>query len=547
MPNPAVVERPGPVGPTARGVVGTLPRSAVRLGDGLLATLQRRNADVTMPHGIAELDAWGNLENLRRLTGESTAAFRGYPFADSDVYKTLEAVAWELGRGEVPTLRSFYDEAVALLERAQRDDGYLDSAFQLDDGRGAPWSDFVHGHELYCLGHLIQAAVAGKRAIDDDRLLGVALRWVELVHERFGGPDSPVVCGHPEVETALVELYRLTGDERHLVLAQRFVDRRGRGFVGRGMFGPQYYQDDATVRETRIMRGHAVRALYLNAGATDVALETGDASLLDAMRTQWADLVAHRLYITGGTGARHRDEAFGDAYELPSERAYAETCAGIALMGWAWRIYLATGEASFVDTFEQCLYNVVASGVSQDGTHFSYANPLQRRADHGVSQEESAGTRLEWFTCACCPPNLMRTLASIEAYLVTTSSGEVQVAAYADADVDLAAVGIPVTLAVRTRYPADGRVEIRVGGDGSDRMLALRVPSMVVVTGGARRRPCGRGGTRRRLATAARCVGGWNHDRTRPVPGAGAVGAAPARGRAARNRGRGERADRLLR
>lgn len=462
----------GPVGPVVHRAVE--PVAGARFTSGFHADLAARNRRVTIPHGIRMLERAGNLDNLRRLTGAHDGPFQGPRFADSDVYKTLEAVAWELGRGEDAELRAFYEQTVDLLEAAQREDGYLDSAYQLGEPFGAPWSDFVHGHELYCLGHLIQAAIAGERAIGDRRLRGVAERFVACVDDLYGADDRREYCGHPEVETALIELHRLSGDERPLRLAEAFLRRRGSGFLGDGVFGAQYYQDDIPVVETTTMRGHAVRALYLDAGVADLYLERGDAELLRAVEAQWEDLVARRLYLTGGTGARHRDEAFGDAYELPSERAYAETCAGIALVQWGWRMFLATGEARYLDELERCLYNVVLSGISTSGTRFFYSNPLQLRSDHGASQQESAGTRLEWYWCACCPPNLMRLFASLEHLVFARTGEEIRIALLASAELPLPGGAV---LRTTSNAPAGGALRIELDGDAGGTPVAVRVPA----------------------------------------------------------------------
>jgi hypothetical protein len=464
-----------PTTASRRGVVVPVGGDIV-LGDGLLGRWQRRNRVTTIPHGIERLSTEGALDNLRRLTGETDAPFRGPVFADSDVHKVLEAVAWELGHGEDARLRAFYEETVALLAAVQDDDGYLDSAFQRPDRVRERWTDFAHGHELYCAGHLIQAAVASSRALGDDRLIAVATRFADLIVRSFGGPDAAAYPGHPEVEYALVELYRLTGRTEYLDTAKAFLERRGSGWLGRGAFGTAYFQDDAPVRETAVMRGHAVRALYLNSGATDVYLETGDETLLLALKTQWADMVARRSYLTGGTGSRHRDEAFGDAYELPSDRAYAETCAGIAAMHWAWRMYQATGEAHYGDFFETALYNVVSDGISDDGASFFYSNPLQLRPDHVSVQEEAAARRLDWYFCACCPPNLMRTFASIEGYLAGTRGDELQLLQYTASHIEAQLDGGRVVLVVGTEYPVDGRIRIAVEQGFEGGTLALRIP-----------------------------------------------------------------------
>jgi DUF1680 family protein len=490
-----------PVAATAFGVVTPLGEGS-RLGDGALGRWQRRNRETTIPYGIEQLEASGAVDNLRRVAGRADAAFRGPVFADSDVHKTLEALAWELGHGDDPALRSFYDATVELLEAAQDADGYLDSAFQIPgddrDPRAdhaaehprevrARWTDFAFGHELYCAGHLIQAAVAAVRSLGDERLLGVATRVADLIVRRFGVPDSPVYPGHPEVEYALVELSRLTGRREYLDTASAFIDRRGAGWLGEDVFGRAYYQDDAPLRETTIMRGHAVRALYLASGAADVYLETGDPTLLRALEAQWDDLVTRRSYVTGGTGSRHRDEAFGDAYELPSDRAYAETCAGIAVLHWAWRMYLATGGAKYGDFFETALYNVVADGIGERGDCFFYSNPLQLRADHLSVQEEAAAHRLDWYFCACCPPNLMRTFASLEGYLAGVreavgDTDELQVMQYTRSRLEAVVGETRVLVDVDTDYPVDGRVRLTViegfaeSSADSAGTLALRMP-----------------------------------------------------------------------
>lgn len=461
----------GPIGRTAHGVRSPLSATPT-IESGVLDEWHERNRRTTLPHGIAMLEEYGNLDNLRRLTGESSAAFRGMLFADSDIYKTVEAAAWELGREEDAELRAFFDRTVDLIERAQQPDGYLDSAYLGREDRG-PWSDFAQGHELYCLGHLIQAAVSARRAIGDDRLLVVAERFVDHVVSRMGADDAVEYCGHPLIEAALVELHRTTRSEAALRLAESFVRRRGAGFLGGVMFGAVYYQDEQPALEARIMRGHAVRALYLNQGITDLYLETGDAAMLAAMRTQWQDLVERRMYVTGGTGARHEDEAFGEAFELPPDRAYAETCAGVALFGWAWRMYLATGAAECLDVAETALYNLVAAGISVGGDSFTYVNPLQVRDDREYGGR-APDARRRWFSCACCPPNLMRTFAALEHHLAAERPDGLDIALYASASIPAHGA----TVHVETDYPAAGTIRVRVDGDAGDgrRRLALRVP-----------------------------------------------------------------------
>lgn len=402
---------------------------------GLLSSWQQRNRDATIPHVIAELRKAGNLENLRRLADPSIGPYRGrYPFLDTDLYKTLEGLAYEAGRA--PGAREFFDEVAGLLEQAQAEDGYLNSYFQDPDQPKQPWSDLGWGHELYNLGHLIQAAVAAKRRLDDDRLLTVARKFADLVVRRYGEHGEEVVDGHPEVEMALVELYRETGDEDYLTQARLFVDRRGQGKLKHTIFPGEYFQDHMPFRELPSVTGHAVRMAYLAAGATDVYLETGDATLLAALERLWDDMVATKLYLTGGLGSRHSDEAIGDRYELPSERAYAETCAAIATMQWAWRMFVATGKASYLDVYETVLYNAYAVGLSADGTAFFYDNPLQRRPDHEQrSGAEDGGELLRraWFGCPCCPPNIVRWMSELQDHVAIARDNILYIGVYADA------------------------------------------------------------------------------------------------------------------
>jgi DUF1680 family protein len=280
----------------------------VRLGEGELGAWQRRNRRATAPHAIEQLRLAGNLDNLARVAdpADATGAFRGrYPFLDTDVFKTLEGLAYLLAEDgdedEVTrTVRDFYEEAVAVIQAAQREDGYLNSYFQAPEIDKEPWEDLAWGHELYNLGHLIQAAVAAQRRLGDGRLLDVARAFADLAVRRFGPDGDPQVCGHPEVEMALVELFRETGERSYLELASAFVDRRGHGTVELRVFPAEYFQDSAPLRELDSVTGHAVRMAYLAAGAADVALEQGDDGLLAALQRLWDDMVETKLYFTGG-------------------------------------------------------------------------------------------------------------------------------------------------------------------------------------------------------------------------------------------------------
>ncbi|SEN35229.1 glycoside hydrolase family 127 protein [Nonomuraea pusilla] len=458
---------------TEAGAVTPVP--GARITGGLLKEWQERNLRATIPHTIEQLRAAGNVENLSRLLSDDPAPYRGrYPFLDTDLYKTLEGLAYEIGAGRAgEDVREFFDEVVGLLERVQADDGYLNSFFQDPAAARKPWEDLAWGHEMYNLGHLVQAAVAANRRMGDDRLLKVAARFADLVVERYGEGREEAVCGHPEVEMALVELYRETGEAAYLTQAGLFVDRRGRGTLKHSIFPPDYFQDHAPIREMPSVTGHAVRMAYLAAGAADVALETGDAGLLAALERLWDDMAATKLYLTGGLGSRHSDEAVGDRYELPSERSYSETCAAIAVMQWGWRMFLATGAARYLDVFERVLFNAYAVGLSADGRAFFYDNPLQRRPDHEQrSGAETGGEPLRraWFGCPCCPPNIVRWMAQLGDYLAAERGDALHLALYAEGRVETDAFAV----SVETSYPWDGEVRVTVER-APDRPYALRL------------------------------------------------------------------------
>ncbi|HET6706927.1 glycoside hydrolase family 127 protein [Amycolatopsis sp.] len=466
----------GPVHPTAAAKAALRPLflGAVAFApDGLLGEWQARNASRTLPHCVEQLDAAGALDNLRRVTGEVDGDHRNMWFADSDVYKTLEAAAWQLGRdpGDAE-LRAFLDTTAALVAKAQADDGYLNSYFGVDKPE-LKWRELHWSHELYCAGHLIQAAVAAARAGVGAQLVTVARRFADLIVERFATVDD--VDGHPEIETALVELYRVTGHRPYLDLAARFLDLRGRGLLNGDRFGARYLQDHVPVREADEVAGHVVRQLYLLAGVVDVAVETRDEELLEAARRLWADAFGAKTYLTGAQGSRHRDEAFGDPYELPPDRAYGETCAAIASFQWNWRLLLATGEGRYADEMERALYNAIAGSTALDGTHFFYSNPLHLRTGHDGSHEDAPSRRLPWYSCACCPPNLARLVASLSGYVATTDPGGLQVHLYAAGTIQTTVDGVGVRVETRTRYPWDGRVELTVTTP-APLMLSLRVP-----------------------------------------------------------------------
>jgi DUF1680 family protein len=474
----------GPVRLTGTSHSAFRPATRGLITGGLWAERRRLNREVSVPAAWDRLHEAGNLHNLELAAGLVIGDYvNDLPFLDSDVYKWLEAIGWTLvdpaltdaARGR---LLEFLDASFTLLSAAQEPDGYLDSNFQVR----APGTRFVElrwGHELYCAGHLIQAAIALHRTSGDDRLLQIARRFADLIASSFGPGEDQVdgVCGHPEIETALVELYRETGEWSYLETAQYFVDRRGYGLLGPDRFGAHYWQDHLPVREAPSAEGHSVRQLYLLAGVVDLYAESGDQTLLTAAERIWSEMVATKTYLTGGVGAHHQDESFGDPYELPNERSYCETCAAIASVMLSWRLLMITGESKYADLIERTLYNGFLGGLSLDGQKYIYANPLQVREGHLAGGNDGDYSRKPWFHCACCPPNVMRTLASLEHYVLIGGEGEIRLHQYMTGSYSAEVNGAEATVRVETSYPWDGQVRVVVeAAPGGEWGLTVRVP-----------------------------------------------------------------------
>ncbi len=485
---PAVPTVPAAPAVPRRGALRPLGQTEVRITGGFWARRQRVNGRATLAHIESRLESEGWLPNFDLAsTGTLPAGRRGREFSDSEVYKYLEALAWEIGRTSDGVLEARFRAIVARVAAAQEPDGYLNTMFGRP-GQEPRWANLEWGHELYCLGHLFQAAVARERTRPgaDDGLLAVARRAADLVCDVFGPDGIASICGHAEIEVGLAELARLTGDERYLAQARLFIERHGAATLAEHEWGRSYYQDDVPVREADVLRGHAVRANYLSAAAVDVAVESGDDELLDALRRQWERTIARRTYITGGQGSHHQDEAFGDDWELPADRAYSETCAGIGSIMFASRLLLADGDPRYADLVERTLYNVVATSPSAEGTAFYYANTLHERvpgvpADPEATSPRAAGAlRAPWFEVSCCPPNVARTFASLDAYVATADDDGVQVQQYARAEVRTTLPdGREVAFDVETNYPEDGLVRVTVRSAG-EWTLGLRVPSWAV-------------------------------------------------------------------
>lgn len=488
----------------SRGSLRPLGLGEARITGGSWALRQQVNGGATLDHGRSWMDKLGWTGNFTTAKdGRGSQERRGREFSDSEVYKLIEAMSWEVGRDADRSRDHEVVELTAMLAAAQAPDGYLNTAFG-QPGQRPRYSDLGSGHELYCTGHLVQAAVARTRTTGPDDLLAIARRAADQVCDTFGPDGVWGLCGHPQIEPALVELARLTGEQRYLDQAALFLQRRGHRSLPMQQFGWSYSSDDIPVREAEVLRGHAVRSLYLTSGAVDVAVETGDGELLDAVIRQFDRTVARRTYLTGGMGSRHADEAFGDDFVLPADRAYSETCAGVAAVMVAWRLLLATGEPRYGDLIERILYNVLATAISDDGTSFFYAHTLHQRTptrDLPPDQEQldfAGGPRAPWFEVSCCLGNLGRTLATLATYLASADERGVQLHQYADAEVRTRLVdGRRLGIRMETRYPDDGTVTVRVTeSDGGPFTITMRVPHWgegAVLVDGDQRRPAAPG------------------------------------------------------
>ncbi len=444
----------------------------VQIADEFWAPGMAINRDITLPAMHRHLEETGRFDNFRWAAGMFAGGYRGKVFNDSDVYKWLEAACWSIASaGPDAGLTGMIDGAIETIAAAQRPDGYLGSYFS-HDRANERWTNHDL-HEMYCAGHLFQAAIAHHRATGSTRLLEVACRFADHIDATFGPPRDGKrlgADGHPEVEMALVELARETDEPRYRDLAQFFVDVRGHGYLGNayGVYGTVYHQDHLPFRQMTEIAGHAVRAVYLNAGAADLVLENGERRLREALHALWANMTGRKLAASGGIGSRYDQEAFGPDYEIPNALAYNETCAAIGSAMWSWRMLLAEADARYADLIELQLCNAMRAGASLDGQSFFYENPLEDEGKH---------RRSAWFEVSCCPPNVARTLASLPGYLYTTSDdGGIWIHLYAAGTASIAlADGRVVELRVATRYPWDDAIEIEVGGEG-EFALRPRVP-----------------------------------------------------------------------
>ena len=451
-----------------------IPVHAVTIQDGFWSPRRKANVDISIPSMGKLLEINGRMDNFRRLYGKSNAPQRGPVYSDSDIYKWLEAVGFALQSGNIPKLRSLADSTIKEVVAAQEPSGYLNTYYVRDhlaqrmEPKTQQW-----GHELYNSGHMIQGAIAYYRATGDQTLLNAGLKFINDFLLPTYGPEQtkkPLMSGHPEMELALVELYRITGDQRHLSAAEYLL--RGDSRIPLKPNDYVYHFCGKPFTSRTHLEGHAVRAMYACCGATDYYLETGDPAYWKTLTTLWNDLVSSQMYINGGVGARSDGEAFGNSYELPNEQAYGESCAAIGNMMWNWRMLAATGDARHADIIERALYNGINSGMSLSGNLYCYRNPLafDPAADEKI--------RNEWYDTTCCPPNLERTFASLPGHFYSTSKDGLYVHLFHNSVLDWHLQdGTPIKVNQRTDYPWKGTIEFEVSpSTPTEFTLYVRVP-----------------------------------------------------------------------
>ena len=445
--------------------------SEVTIDDAFWGPRLQSHKDVTLKVCIDQIENQTgrirNFENAARGEGAHSGIF----FDDSDVYKALEGMAYSLQNHPDPELEAKCDEWIDKFAAAQQSDGYINTYYTLT-GLENRW-DNMDKHEMYCAGHMIEAAVAYYNVTGKRKLLDVCIRMADHMMSVFGPGKRHWVPGHEEIELALVKLYRTTGEKKYLDFAQWLLEQRGHGYGSYGAksdrkWPTQYYQDDVPVREQTDISGHAVRSMYLFCGMADVAACTGDQGYIDALDRLWDDVVLRNMYITGGIGQSRHNEGFTEDYSLPNLSAYCETCASVGMVLWNWRMNQRTGDAKYADVLERSMYNGALAGISLAGDLFFYVNPLESLGNHH---------RKPWYGCACCPSQICRFLPSIGNYIYGTSKDGVWVNLYIGNHATMKVGRKSLTIRQETNYPWDGAVALTVGTSRPLRtVMRLRIP-----------------------------------------------------------------------
>ena len=465
--------------------VKPVPFTDVQFTDNFWLPRLDTNRIITIPYDFQKCEETDRLNNFAVAGGLKEGSFVGIRYNDSDVYKVIEGAAYSLSIHPDPELEKFLDDLIAKIAAAQEDDGYLYTCRTIDPDSmpkytgKTRWSQLKDSHELYNIGHIYEAAVAYYEATGKRTLLDVALKSADLVNQKFGPDENQLhgVPGHQEIEIGLVKLYRLTGEKKYLDLAKYFLDERGNAenhelyVYGANGSNIDYTQDHKSVTQQFEAVGHAVRAVYMYSGMTDIAALTGNKDYINAIDKLWQNVTNQKIYITGGIGAKQAGEAFGDNYYLPNLSAYNETCAAIANMLWNQRLFLLNGDSKYIDVLEKTLYNGFLSGVSIRGDEFFYPNPLESDGSH---------KRKPWFNCSCCPTNVVRFLPSLPGYVYAHKKNELFVNLFMGNKAEINMNFGEIKVSQTTNYPWDGKVKINISPEQKTGFtVSVRIPGWI--------------------------------------------------------------------
>jgi len=454
----------------------------VKLSDDFWLPIIKRVQEKTIEYALKKCEEEGRMENFLIAGGAMEGETRGYmPFDDTDLYKIIEGASYSLISNPDPSLDAYLDTLINIIKTGQEEDGYI-TTWRTINGQKPPaswvnpgdrWDHLASSHELYNSGHMFEAAVAHFRATGKRNFLDIALKNADLLVETFGPGKIELLPGHQIVETGLIKLYQVSGRESYLNLSRYFLDQRGDSTTHE-LFGP-YSQDHLPVVEQDEVVGHAVRAVYMYAGMTDIAAIQNDAAYRNAVDKLWENMVHKKMYITGGIGARHAGESFGDNYELPNLTAYNETCAAIGSVYWNHRLFMLTGDVKYYDVIERTLYNGLISGLSLDGEKFFYPNALE--SDGKYTFNQGACTRKSWFDCSCCPTNLIRFLPSFPGLIYASQADTLYINLYASNEADVNLGHQSVKIVQETNYPWEGSVSLKISPEQTSSFtVRLRVP-----------------------------------------------------------------------
>lgn len=489
-----------------RKVTKEIPLKNVKIKDNFWSHYRKLAREVVIPYQweaindrIPDAEPSHALKNFRIAAGIETGEFHGMVFQDSDVSKWLEAVGFSLQTHPDQELEKNADDIIDILEMAQRPDGYLNTYFILKEPENR-WTNLAECHELYCAGHFFEAAVAYYNATNKKKVLDIACKFADYISDTFGPEEGKIhgYDGHEEVELALFKLYKVTGNKKYLDLSKYFLDERGaepdffdmqweergrkdfwQGGVKRE-WGKNYFQTHLPVRQQESAEGHAVRVVYMCMAMADVAAETGDVELFKACKKLWKNIILKRMYITGGIGSTSIGESFTFDYDLPNDMVYGETCASVGLAFFAHRMLMIEPKSEYADVMERTLYNTIIGGMAQDGKSFFYVNPLEvspEACEKNPTKHHVKPIRQKWFTCACCPPNITRTLTSLGQYIYTVNEETIYTNLYIGGEASINLGENEIKLIQETDYPWKEEIKIKVLAKEEVKFtLALRIP-----------------------------------------------------------------------